>query len=113
MDRVSGYIGAFLEYIRLDPLGERNRGTFCTLFEDQVAALKRPDFRGTFPTIFGVYSEKLSGIFEVYLIRIVVYLSPLTQFLSNEMITSASSEPSLLSLYYLYDLEIINVGYDV
>ena len=76
MDRVSGYIGAFLGYIRLDPLGERNRGTFCTLFEDQVAALKRPDFRGTFPTIFGVYSEKLSGIFEVYLIRIVVYLSP-------------------------------------
>ena len=76
MGRVSGYIGAFLEYIRLDPLGERNRGTFCTLFEDQVAALKRPDFRGTFFTTFAVYSENFSGIFEVYLIRIVVYQSP-------------------------------------
>ena len=68
MDRVSGYIGAFLGYIRLDPLGERNRGTFCTLFEDQVAALKRPDFRGTFPTIFAVhvYSEKFWEFSDVF-----------------------------------------------
>ena len=70
---VSGYIGACGEksgHIR--EIGVH----FAPFSGYRVAALKRTTFRGTSSTTIEVYSDKNSELFEVYLIRILVYTSP-------------------------------------